>query len=69
VIVDFYKLEAFCFNVRSHLISLFAMNERKEILPFVAFLILTSQKFFLSYFMFVWWGLVRVVTGTAVRVS
>jgi hypothetical protein len=37
VILDFYKIEPTCFDVTCQLIVLFAIKERKQILPFLAF--------------------------------
>jgi hypothetical protein len=43
-------------------------KERKEILTAEAFLIAASEYLFCRTFLTVWWGLVRLVTGTTARV-
>jgi hypothetical protein len=53
VIVDFYKMETFHFNITCQLIPLFAVNERKKeskFCPLYHFSIVSSEYFFFEHF-------------------
>jgi hypothetical protein len=50
MIIDFYKMETVRFNMTCLLIILFALKERKEILPFVAFFNHYFRAFNFEYF-------------------
>jgi hypothetical protein len=57
VIVDFYKIETIRSNVLCQMSFLFAVEERNSALRNI---FVISQYSFLSTFLIVWWGLIRL---------
>jgi hypothetical protein len=67
VTTDVYKVETIRFNVICQLSFQFVITERNSTFRKI-FSIVTSEYSFLSTFLGVWWGLVRLVIATTARV-